>query len=319
MTRKIILGTRGSELARAQARLVEEAIQAAQPDTKIETKIITTRGDKARLLERQAGRKGLFTAEIERALLDGNVDVAVHSAKDLPSEINPDAEIAAVLPRGPMDDVLVSKHPDGFASLPQSATVATGSVRRKRQLLWKRADLKFVDLRGNVPTRLRKLTDNNWDAIVLARAGLARLSQSPVHHEISFEGRQLSLEIIPPEVFLPAGGQGIIALQVRANDETMKAIVDLVNDHKTLLCLRAEREFLRLLHGDCDCPVGVLATIEGDKMKLRAQLFTDLSAAPREAEVEGTHSERERLAVLLLSRLQAPASEQGYGLAEEHE
>jgi hydroxymethylbilane synthase len=319
MTRKIILGTRGSELARAQARLVEEAIQAAQPDTKIETKIITTRGDKARLLERQAGRKGLFTAEIERALLDGNVDVAVHSAKDLPSEINPDAEIAAVLPRGPMDDVLVSKHPDGFASLPQSATVATGSVRRKRQLLWKRADLKFVDLRGNVPTRLRKLTDNNWDAIVLARAGLARLSQSPVHHEISFEGRQLSLEIIPPEVFLPAGGQGIIALQVRANDETMKAIVDLVNDHKTLLCLRAEREFLRLLHGDCNCPVGVLATIEGDKMKLRAQLFTDLSAAPREAEVEGTHNERERLAVQLLSRLQAPASEQGYGLADEHE
>jgi hydroxymethylbilane synthase len=319
MTRKIILGTRGSELARAQARLVEEAIQAAQPDTKIETKIITTRGDKARLLERQAGRKGLFTAEIERALLDGNVDVAVHSAKDLPSEINPDAEIAAVLPRGPMDDVLVSKHPDGFASLPQSATVATGSVRRKRQLLWKRADLKFVDLRGNVPTRLRKLTDNNWDAILLARAGLARLSLSPVHHEISFEGRQLSLEIIPPEVFLPAGGQGIIALQVRANDETMKAIVDLVNDHKTLLCLRAEREFLRLLHGDCNCPVGVLATIEGDKMKLRAQLFTDLSAAPREAEVEGTHNERERLAVQLLSRLQAPASEQGYGLADEHE
>jgi hydroxymethylbilane synthase len=319
MTRKIILGTRGSELARAQARLVEEAIQAAQPDTKIETKIITTRGDKARLLERQAGRKGLFTAEIERALLDGNVDVAVHSAKDLPSEINPDAEIAAVLPRGPMDDVLVSKHPDGFASLPQSATVATGSVRRKRQLLWKRADLKFVDLRGNVPTRLRKLTDNNWDAIVLARAGLARLSLSPVHHEISFEGRQLSLEIIPPEVFLPAGGQGIIALQVRANDETMKAIVDLVNDHKTLLCLRAEREFLRLLHGDCNCPVGVLATIEGDKMKLRAQLFTDLSAAPREAEVEGTHNERERLVVQLLSRLQAPASEQGYGLADEHE
>jgi hydroxymethylbilane synthase len=315
MMRKIILGTRGSELARAQARLVEKAIQAAQPDTKIETRIIMSRGDKARLLERQAGRKGLFTAEIERALLGGSVDVAVHSAKDLPSETNPDAEIAAVLPRGPLDDVLVSKHPGGFASLPQSAAVATGSVRRKRQLLWKRADLKLVDLRGNVPTRLRKLTNNNWDAIVLARAGLARLSLSPAaHHELSFEGRQLSIEVLPPEVFLPAGGQGIIALQVRANDETMKAIVDLVNDHKTLLCLRAEREFLRLLHGDCNCPVGVLATIEGDKMKLRAQLFTDQSAAPREAEVEGVHNEREGLAVQLLNRLQAPASEQGYGL-----
>jgi hydroxymethylbilane synthase len=319
MTRKIILGTRGSELARAQAWLVEKAIQAAQPETKIETKIITTRGDKARLLERQAGRKGLFTAEIEQALLGSNVDVAVHSAKDLPSETNPDAEIAAVLPRGPMDDVLVSKHPGGFASLPQSATIATGSVRRKRQLLWKRADLKLVDLRGNVPTRLRKLTDNDWDAIVLARAGLGRLSLLPAHHEIIFEGRQLLIEIIPADIFLPAGGQGIIALQVRANDENMKAILDLVNDHKTLLCLRAEREFLRLLHGDCDCPVGVLATIEGEKMKLRTQLFTDQSAAPREAEVEGIPNERERLAVQLLNRLQAPASEQGYGLPGEHE
>jgi hydroxymethylbilane synthase len=311
MTRKIILGTRGSELARAQARLVEKAIQAARPNTRIEIRIVATQGDNARLLERQAGRKGLFTVEIEGALLDGDVDVAIHSAKDLPSETNPDAEIAAVLPRAPMDDVLVSKHPGGFASLPQSATVATGSVRRKRQLLWKRADLKLVDLRGNVPTRLHKLVDNNWDAIVLARAGLVRLGLSPARHEMSFEGRQLFIEILSHEIFLPAGGQGIIALQVRAKDRSVKAIVEPVNDHKTLLCLRAEREFLRLLHGDCDCPVGVLATMEGDRMKLRAQLFTDQSAAPREGEVEGTHDEGERLALQLLNRLQAAVSEQG--------
>jgi hydroxymethylbilane synthase len=319
MTRKIILGTRGSELARAQARLVEKAVQTAQPGTEIETRIIKTRGDKVTILELQAGRKGLFTAEIEQALLAGNVDIAVHSAKDLPSETNPHAEIAAVLPRGPMDDVLVSKHPGGFASLPKSATIATGSVRRKRQLLWKRADLKLVDLHGNVPTRLRKLTDNNWDAIVLARAGLARLSLSPVRHELSFERRQFFIEILPSEIFLPAGGQGIIALQVRANDENMKGTIDLVNDHKTLLCLRAEREFLRLLHCDCNCPVGVLATIEGDKMKLRAQLFTDQSAAPCEADVKGDHNEWERVAVQLLNRLQAPASEQGCGFPGEHE
>jgi hydroxymethylbilane synthase len=124
---------------------------------------------------------------------------------------------------------------------------------------------------------------------------------------MSFEGRQLFIEILPHENFLPAGGQGIIALQVRANDENMKAIVELVNDYKTLLCLRAEREFLRLLHGDCNCPVGVLATIEGDRMKLRAQLFTDQSAAPREGEVEGTHDEGERLALQLLNLLQARA------------
>jgi hydroxymethylbilane synthase len=305
MTRKIILGTRGSELARAQARLIEEAIRAAQPDINIETRIIATRGDKASLRRRQAGRKGLFTVEIERTLLAGNVDIAVHSAKDLPSEKNPDAEIAAVLPRAAMDDVLVSKHPGGFASLPQDALIATGSVRRKRQLLWKRADLNVVDLRGNVPTRLRKLADNNWDAIVLAQAGLARLGMSPAHDKISFEGRQFFIEILPHEVFLPAGGQGIIALQVRVSDEAIKAIVSLVNDHETLLCLRAEREFLRLLHGDCNCPVGVLATIEGDKMKLRAQLFTDQSTAPRESEVEGAHDEGERLAADLLDLLRA--------------
>ena len=319
MTRKIILGTRGSELARAQARLVEKAIQAARPNAEIETRIITTQGDKATLLERQAGRKGLFTAEIERALLAGDVDVAVHSAKDLPSETNPTAEIAAVLPRAAMDDVLVSKHPGGFASLPQGAVVATGSVRRKRQLLWKRSDLKVVDLRGNVPTRLRKLADNNWEAIVLARAGLARLGLSFARDEISFNGRQFFVEILPREIFLPAGGQGIVALQIRANDRGMKAISDLVNDRKTLRCLRAEREFLRLLQADCNCPVGVLATIDNDKMKLRAQLFADQSAAPREAEVEGTRDDGEHLAVQLLNRLQAPAPRTGYGLEGEHE
>ena len=305
MPKKIILGTRGSELARAQARLVKKAIQAARPDTGIETRIIATQGDKAKVFERQAGRKGLFTAEIERALLARDIDIAVHSAKDLPSEINPDAEIAAVLPRAPVDDVVVSKHSGGFASLPQGAVVATGSVRRKRQLLWKRADFKVVDLRGNVPTRLRKLSASDWDAIVLARAGLERLGRSPALDVISFNGRQFFVEVLPCEIFLPAGGQGIIATQVRANDQTMKAIADFVNDRETLLCLRAEREFLRLLQGDCNCPVGVLATIENDNMKLRAQLFTDQSVAPREAELEGTHSEGERLAAELLNLLRA--------------
>ena len=319
MTRKIILGTRGSELARAQARLVEKAIQTARPHTGIETRIIATQGDKARLLEGQAGRKGLFTAEIERALLAGDIDIAVHSAKDLPSEMNPDAEIAAVLPRAPVDDVMVSKHRGGLASLPQGAIIATGSVRRKCQLLWKRTDFKVVDLRGNVPTRLRKLVDNDWDSIVLARAGLERLGLSPALDEISFNGSQFFVEILPREIFLPAGGQGIIAVQIRSSNQFMKAIADLVNDRETLLCLRAEREFLRLLQGDCNCPVGVLATIENDKMKLRAQLFTDQSAAPLEAEYSGTGDEGEHLATRLLSRLRASDSAQGHDLAREHE
>ena len=307
MTKKIILGTRGSELARAQARLVEKSIQAAQPDTGIETKIIVTQGDKARLPEGPAGRKGLFTAEIERALLAQDIDIAVHSAKDLPSEMNPNTEIAAVLPRAPVDDVLVSKHSGGLASLPNGAVVATGSVRRRHQLLWKRADLKVVDLRGNVPTRLRKLVENNWDAIILARAGLERLGQSPTLDEISFDGGQFFVEILPREIFLPAGGQGIIAIQVRANDQPMKVIADFVNDRETLLCLRAEREFLRLLQGDCNCPVGVLATIENVKMKLRGQLFNDQSTAPCEGEVTGIRDESERLASHLLKLLRARA------------
>jgi hydroxymethylbilane synthase len=202
-----------------------------------------------------------------------------------------------------MEDVLVSKHLGGLACLPEGATVATGSVRRKHQLLWKRAALDVVDLRGNVPTRLRKLAKNQWDAIILARAGLERLGLSPSSTEISFEGRQFFLEILPCETFLPAGGQGIIALQVRIDDQSTKALLAVVNDRETLLCLQAEREFLRGLQGDCNCPVGVLAKIDNRKMKMRAQVFMGESAAPREAEVEGACDEGGKLAGELLRRI----------------
>jgi hydroxymethylbilane synthase len=304
MNQKIVLGTRGSELARAQARSVEKAIQTVRPELRIETKIVATKGDKMKVVDIHAGRKGLFTAEIERALLAGDVDAAVHSAKDLPSETNPGATIAAVLLRAPTDDALVSKHSGDLAGLPDGATVATGSVRRKHQLLWKRADLKIVDLRGNVLTRLRKLAANEWDAVVLARAGLDRLGLSPAPNEINFEDSQFFPEDLPSEIFLPAGGQGIIALQICVGDESAKAIVDPVNDLETLLCLRAEREFLRLLHGDCNSPVGVLAKIDDGKMKLRAQVF-DQGLAPREGKVEGERADGERLAAQLLRQINA--------------
>jgi hydroxymethylbilane synthase len=301
---KITLGTRGSELARTQTLLVEKAIRNAHPNVAIATKIIVTRGDTANVVDLAAGRKGLFTAEIERVLLAGEVDVAVHSAKDLPSQTGRAAQIAAVLSRGPTNDVLISKHDGGRDSLPNGATVATGSVRRQRQLHWKRADLKVVDLRGNVPTRLRKLAENKWDGIVLAGAGLERLGFSVTQTEIRFEGGQFFLEVLPREIFVPAGGQGIIALQIRAADQTTKAFLEAVNDPETLLCLRAEREFLRRLHGDCNFPVGVNATIGNGKMKLHAQVFEGESPTPRQAEVEGESDEGDQLASELLRKIE---------------
>jgi hydroxymethylbilane synthase len=318
MVKNIVLGTRGSDLARAQTLLVEKAIRQVHPGIALETKVIATQGDKTRAIDPRAGRKGLFTAEIERTLLAADVDIAVHSAKDLPSETSPGLELAAVLSRGAMDDVLVSKHPGGLASLPPGATVATGSVRRQHQLLWKRADLHIVDLRGNVPTRLRKLAENEWDAIVLAGAGLERLNMS-LNDEIRFEGRRFFLDILSHEIFLPAGGQGIIAVQVRNDDQRTKAIVDLINRPETLLCLQAEREFLRGLQGDCNCPVGVIAKIENGKMKMRAQVFLQGAAAPRQNDVEGAAEDGKRIAVELLNGLGAPAAAQGYGFARKHE
>jgi hydroxymethylbilane synthase len=304
MVAKITLGTRGSELARAQTLLVEKAIRSVHPNISIEAKIIATRGDNAKVVDVHTGRKGLFTAEIERALLAGQVDVAVHSAKDLPSETSPGAQIAAVLPRAPVNDVLISKHAGTLASIPYGATVATGSVRRQRQLHWRRPDLQVVDLRGNVPTRLRKLAENEWDGIVLARAGLERLGFSPTRTESGFEGGKFFLEILPREIFLPAGGQGIIALQIRADDQSTKALLQSLNDCETLLCLQAEREFLSRLHGDCNFPVGVHATVRNGTMKLRAQVFEGESPSPRQAEVEGGCDEGKTLATELLRRIE---------------
>ena len=304
---KIVIGTRGSELARAQARMVSDGLRARWADLTVETKIITTSGDennrKVRDAVQSAGRKGLFTAEIERALLAGDVDLAVHSAKDLPSELTAGTEIAAVLPRAPVDDVLISIMPWDLHSLPSNGIVATGSVRRKHQLRWKRADLEIVDLRGNVPTRLRKLATDQWHAIILARAGLERLGLETNGKKLHFENSEFSVEVLPQEIFLPAGGQGIIAMQMRSGDERAKMLVEPLNDFDTRLCLRAEREFLRLLHGDCNQPVGVLAIIDGAVMKMRGQVFDLEATTPRKGSIEGSSEDAEQLAARLLEQI----------------
>ena len=293
---RIVLGTRGSELARAQTRLVEQALHTAFPELDLQVRVIATPGDERALpnesLDPRAGRKGIFTREIENALRRGEIDVAVHSAKDLPSDESNDLEICAALPRAAIDDALIMKESSNLKSLPRNAIVATGSVRRQNQLRWKRPDLRFVDLRGNVPTRLRKLIDGDWNAIVLARAGLERLGYDLSHHAFDFEGRSLHFELLLPSDFLPAGGQGIIAIQTRTGDGSVKDYVCAINDSTTLSALRAEREFLRLLQADCNSPVGVLATIESEMITLRAQVFETTAPEPKNGIVQGDEPNR---------------------------
>ena len=291
---RIILGSRGSDLALAQARLAEAALRRAWPGLEVAVEIIRTSGDEGgrpgATADRKAGRKGLFTGEIEKALVVRQIDLAVHSAKDLPSERRDELEIRAALPRASTADVLITKSGLGLTNLPEGATIATGSVRRRRQLTWKRPDLRIEDLRGNVPTRLRKLRENeNWSGIILARAGLDRLG-------LAVEG-----EILSQDDFVPAGGQGVIALQVRRDDERAKRLVDAIDHRETHLCLRAEREFLRRLNCDCNCPVGVHAEMEKDEMLLQAQIFEEGAGEPRAGKMRSNVSDMgpERLAEAL--------------------
>jgi hydroxymethylbilane synthase len=305
--RKVVLGSRGSELARAQTKIVEEALRSAWPGLTVETKIISTRGDEInaprhRPIDPHAGRKGLFTAEIERVLAAGEIDLAVHSAKDLPSAETAGLEIRGVLERADVNDVLIRKSHGG--SLGPGSRVATGSVRRQHQLRWKYPGVDIVDLRGNVPTRLRKFLSGDWDGVVLAQAGVERLGYRLSGRSFEFEGVELDVEVLSPDVFVPAGGQGVIAMQVRANDEKTTAVVDSVSNAVTLVCLQAEREFLRLLQGDCDSPVGVLATIDEDRLKLRAQVFEAGKSEPRSGMVEGPIKDSARLADRLLRHIQ---------------
>jgi len=293
---RIILGSRGSDLARAQVHLVEQALHKAWPELEVVIEIIRTSGDEhARggpITDRKAGRKGLFTREIEAQLLVGRIDLAVHSAKDLPSDAMAGLEVRATLPRAATEDVLITKGAAGLRNLPMGCVIATGSVRRQRKLGWIRPDLEIVDLRGNVPTRLRKLREStSWRGIILARAGLERLG-------LLQEG-----EILSPQDFVPAGGQGVIALQVRRDDARVRKLIDAVNDRETQVCLRAEREFLRRLDGDCDSPVGVQAKVEADKLRVHAQVFEAPGAPPRVGTEVGPWDDPEAIAEQLMKKL----------------
>lgn len=305
--REIVLGTRGSALALAQARLTRAALAKTQPGMAVREEIFTTRGDlklDLNLLKAgEAGGKGLFTKELEEALLAGTIDVAVHSLKDLPGNNPPGLVLSAVLERAATADVLVSRGAASLEALPAGARIGTSSVRRAFQLRWLRPDLEIAEWRGNVPTRLRKLAaDPATAGIVLAQAGLERLGFSVEGGRLEFEGAGFQV-ISLREALLPAIGQGAIALQCRADRPEVAAVLASINHAPTLTCIRAEREVQRLLAGDCALPVGVRSELAGDRLHLRGILFGAPGAAPAQAAVSGPADQPEALGVELFSKL----------------
>jgi len=298
----IILGSRGSRLALAQAELTKQAVERLPEGPAAIIRIITATGD--RRLDINLSEpgpkidKGLFTKELEEALLSGEIDVAVHSLKDLPTELRPELELAATLPRHDPVDVLISKTANSLQEIPLSGVIATSSPRRTRQIAVHRPDLRAANVRGNVSTRIAKLlAEDSWDSLVLAKAGLERLGYRLTGGRIEFEGQRLFVSDLVE--LLPAAGQGAIGLEIRANDFEMKKIVASVSHAPTWFCTAVEREFLRLLGGGCQLPLGIRARIQGDDLCCEA-IFFDESEKPRSGIVSGTfHTPREAASALL--------------------
>ena len=236
MKSQIILGTRGSELALKQAEMVENALRAAHPGLQVERKIITTVGDKrtdlrfSEFAQSAHVDKGIFIKELEIALENGQIDLAVHSLKDVPSDLSPQFCIAAVLPRANTEDVLITREPWTLETMPPGSKVGTSSVRRIRQLKWRRPDLEAVEIRGNVPTRVRKLFDaSGLDGILLARAGLERLGLL-AQDQVIIDGKTLPACVLDADYFPPAAGQGAIGIETRAADEATRSLLAAIND-----------------------------------------------------------------------------------------
>jgi len=288
---RLVIGTRGSALALAQVALVKTALKHAFPDLETDVRTILTSGDEENRLRAlaapsSAGVKGLFTNEIHQVLLRGDIDFAVHSLKDLPGHLPESTMIAAVLERADTADVLISKK--DVPEIPPGFRIGTSSVRRRRQLEWMAPGVQVKEIRGNVPTRIRKLReDSSLDAIVLARAGIDRLKLDP------------GALCVRTLLLLPAIGQGAIALEcLRTNVQTAGLLAQ-INHEPTSIQIRAERELQRLLDGDCDLPVGVETELRADSLRMKAVVFEADRAGPREAELSGPGAEPETLAAHL--------------------
>jgi hydroxymethylbilane synthase len=273
------LGTRGSLLARTQSQLVADGLRLAHPAVRVELVIVQTTGD--RITDRplhDLGGKGLFTKELEQALIDGQVDFAVHSFKDVPVTMplvdETQLVVAAVPRRVDPVDVLVRIDAQGFSpglmSLPPGARVGTGSLRRRCQLLAARPDLRIEPLRGNVDTRVRKLRQGQYDAVVLAKAGLVRSNLYDA----------AIMTDLPADLLLPAPGQGALALQCRHDDDRTVNLLRDLDDPPTWTCVNAERAIVAGLGGDCHSPIAALATIEQGRLRLRTAVGARGGALP---------------------------------------
>ncbi|MCP4650603.1 MAG: hydroxymethylbilane synthase [PVC group bacterium] len=252
----VVIGTRKSALAQAQANKVLFDLQKHFSDYKFKIKKITTTGDRLKSWPQTAG-KGLFVKEIEEALIQGEIDIAVHSMKDLPCDMPQGLEIAAITKRLSPQDILISRSGKRLIDLPAQSRIGTSSLRRKTQLKAYRSDLKVVDIRGNLDSRLKKLKEGKYDAIVLAAAGVLRLGWDDV-----------IAEILPFKVMLPAPAQGALGIEVRKNDRRIKRLVKILNHEISAIEINAERAFLQAMGGGCRTPLGALARIKRNILKL---------------------------------------------------
>lgn len=292
--KEIKIGTRGSALALAQSNEVMRQLQRRHPAVRFRLVKIRTEGDEFKSVHLfKKNGVGVFTKEIEKYLLSGQVDLAVHSMKDLPTKIAAGLRLAAVPKRARVSDALISGRRFSLKNLPKGSSVGTGSPRRKSQLGRLRPDLKLVDLRGNLDTRVNKvLRDKTLDAIVVARAGLERLGRFARHWTA-----------IDPALLLPAVGQGALALQARGSDRFSLKIAGALNHAETERLVAAERAFLARLGGGCRVPVGMLSVKKGSKIRLRAAVYSTRSGDFLEETVEGPWKDALKAARRLAERL----------------
>lgn len=293
------IGTRASPLALWQANHVADRLRPLVGPRSVAIVHVQTEGDRDQSASlAHIGGRGVFTKEIERAVLDGRVDVAVHSLKDLPTQPVGGIDLAAVPSRGPTGDVLVAAHVPRFDDLPPGARVATGSLRRRAQMLNRRPDLRLVDIRGNVETRLRKMRDEGYDALVLAQAGLERLGLMGV-----------VTEVLDPVWMLPAVGQGALGLECRAEDADTRSYLAALDDPPTRWAVEAERALLFHLGGGCQVPLGAIARVDGETLHLRAAVLASDGSRRVAGEESGPAADAVAIGERLAARLRVLGAE----------